>query len=183
MLGPVRAVAASGTGTLALAPVRRAHRGVRPRRDRLRGHGPAGAAKHARKPWVKEPWGLPAPSAECVARRADRLAWYEDPDDPRRPRGGFDARPCPLLADRRGPPPPVSGGPTRVDGDDPRPGTCQLFLMREPLQGWRHVTVTARRPTRAWAQGMAAWVEGSFPEAETIRVVLAHLPPPTGGAR
>jgi hypothetical protein len=47
--------------------------------------------------------------------------------------------------------------------------------MVEPLQGWRHLSVTPRRPTQEFAQGMAELVDAHFPEAEKSRVALEHL--------
>ena len=55
-------------------------------------------------------------------------------------------------------------------------------MMAEPVQGWRHVTVTPQRTTREFAQCMAELVEVHFPEAEKIRVVLDHLSTHTPGA-
>jgi len=131
---------------------------------------------------LKEQWCIPAPSAEFVARMEDLLDLYEEPDDPRRPRVCFDERPCQLLADSRVPLPLVSGVPTRVDYEYTRHGTCNLFIMLEPFQGWRHVTVTARRTKREFAQCMAELVDVYFPEAEKIRVVLDNLNTHTPGA-
>jgi hypothetical protein len=56
-----------------------------------------------------------------------------------------------------------------------RHGICHRFIMAEPFQGWRHLTVTPHRTTREFAQCMAALVEVHFPEAEKIRVVLDNL--------
>jgi hypothetical protein len=48
-------------------------------------------------------------------------------------------------------------------------------MMAAPFQGWRQLTVTSRRTKQACAHGMAELVDGHFPKAETIRVVLDHL--------
>ncbi len=105
----------------------------------------------------------------------DLLDLYEEPDDPKRPRICFDERPCQLLADGREPLPMVPGHPARFDYEYTRPGTCNLFIMAEPFQGWRHLTVTPHRTKREFAQCMAELVDVHFPEAEKIRVVLDNL--------
>jgi hypothetical protein len=112
----------------------------------------------------------------------DRLDLYEEPDDRKRPRLCFDERPCQLLADSRAPLPLAPGFPTRFDDAYTRHGTCNLFLMLEPFQGWRHVMVTGRRTTREFAQCLAALVKVHVPKAEKIRVVLDHLSTHTPGA-
>jgi DDE superfamily endonuclease len=112
----------------------------------------------------------------------DLLDFYEEPDDRKRPRLCFDERPCQLLADSRAPLPLAPGFPTRFDDAYTRHGTCNLFLMLEPFQGWRHVMVTGRRTTREFAQCLAELVNVHFPKAEKIRVVLDHLSTHTPGA-
>jgi hypothetical protein len=39
----------------------------------------------------------------------------------------------------------VGKDPHKVDYEYERKGTCNLFMMCEPLRGWRHVRVTDRR--------------------------------------
>jgi DDE superfamily endonuclease len=112
----------------------------------------------------------------------DLLDFYEEPDDRKRPRLCFDERPCQLLADSRAPLPLAPGFPTRFDDEYTRHGTCNLFSMLEPFQGWRHVMVTGRRTTREFAQCLAELVNVHVPKAEKIRVVLDHLSTHTPGA-
>jgi DDE superfamily endonuclease len=76
----------------------------------------------------------------------------------------------------------VSGFPTRFDYEYTRHGACNLFIMLEPFQGWRHLTVTAQRTKREFAQCMAELVNVHFPKAERIRVVLDKLRTHTPGA-
>jgi hypothetical protein len=112
----------------------------------------------------------------------DLLDLYEEPDDPKRPRVCFDERPCQLLGDGRAPLPMVAGHPERVDYEYTRHGTCNLFLMVEPFQGWRHLIVTQRRTKREFAHCMAELVDVHFPEAEKTRVVLDNLSTHTAAA-
>jgi hypothetical protein len=134
------------------------------------------------KPWLQEQWCIPEANAGFVARMEDLLDLYEEPDDPMRPRVGFDERPCQRLGESREPVPLVPGHPTRVDYEDTRHGTCNLFTMAEPFQGWHHVTVTAQRTKQEFAQCMAELVDVHVPKAEKIRVVLDHLSTHTPGA-
>jgi hypothetical protein len=127
------------------------------------------------KPWLKEQWCIPKASAEFVARMEDLLDLYEEPDDPTRPRVCFDERPCQLLADSREPLPMIPKHPGRFDYEYTRHGTCNLFILAEPFQGWRHLMVTLRRTKQEFAQCMAALVDVHFPKAEKIRVVLDNL--------
>ena len=112
----------------------------------------------------------------------DLLDLYEEPDDPTRPRVCFDERPCQLLDESRTCLPMVPGSPARFDYEYTRHGTCNLFLMLEPFQGWRHLTVTSRRTKREFAHCLAELVDVHFPEAEKIRVVLDNLSPHTPAA-
>jgi hypothetical protein len=105
----------------------------------------------------------------------DLLDLYEEPDDPTRPRVCFDERPCQLLADSREPLPMMPQHPARVDYEYIRHGTCNLFIMVEPFQGWRHLSVTARRTKQEFAQCMADLVNTHFPAAVKIRVILDNL--------
>jgi len=48
-------------------------------------------------------------------------------------------------------------------------------MFFEPRTGWRHVEVTARRTKQDFARCMQQLVDGYYPEAEVIRVVLDNL--------
>jgi hypothetical protein len=54
-------------------------------------------------------------------------------------------------------------------------GTANLFLITQPLGGWRHVAVTERRTKHDFARQMRDLVDRHFPDAATIRVVLDNL--------
>ena len=70
---------------------------------------------------------------------------------------------------------PRPGRVTRYDYEYTREGTCNLFMVFAPLEGWRQVKVTARRTTQDFAWCMQELVEVHFPQAEVIRVVLDNL--------
>jgi hypothetical protein len=73
-------------------------------------------------------------------------------------------------------------GPARYDYDYEREGTANLFIVSEPLAGWRHISVTERRTKLDWAHCVKELVDVHYPEAETIVLVLdnlrAPIPPP-----
>jgi hypothetical protein len=69
----------------------------------------------------------------------------------------------------------VPANPPGYDYEYHREGTCNLFMCFEPLQGWRHVKVTARRTTQDFAHCMQDLVDVQFPHATVISVVLDNL--------
>lgn len=105
----------------------------------------------------------------------DVLDLYAEPYDPRRPVVCFDERPYQLLEDKQTPLPMEPGRPRRVDYEYERHGSCNLFLVFQPLTGWRRVNVTERRTSEDFAWQMKWLVDEVFPEAEVIRVVLDNL--------
>jgi len=105
----------------------------------------------------------------------DLLDLYAEPYDPRRPVVCLDERPYALLGDVQDPLPMRPGQPQRVDYEYERHGSCNLFLVFQPLQGWRQVSVTERRTSEEFAWQIKRLVDEAFPEAEVIRVVLDNL--------
>lgn len=103
------------------------------------------------------------------------LDLYAEPYDPKRPVVCFDEKPCQLVRETRQPLPRQPGQPQRFDYEYQRNGTANLFIVFQPLAGWRHVTVSERRTKLDFAGQMQALVDAHFPEAEQIRVVLDNL--------
>ena len=52
---------------------------------------------------------------------------------------------------------------------------CNLFLVTEPLRGWRHVTVSQRRTRIDWAHCIKDLVDIRYPDAEKVVLVLDNL--------
>jgi DDE superfamily endonuclease len=52
----------------------------------------------------------------------------------------------------------------------------------EPLRGWRHVRVTARRTKRDWAACIRALIDVHYPEATRMRLGLDNLNTHTGAS-
>jgi hypothetical protein len=105
----------------------------------------------------------------------DVLDLYAAPYDPRRPQVCFDESPYQLVSETRSPLPSRPGHPACYDYEYKREGSVNLFLLVQPLAGWRQVTVTARRTAQDFAHQMQVLVDRVFPKAETIRIVLDQL--------
>jgi hypothetical protein len=131
--------------------------------------------KNALKPWQAKQWCLPEVSAEFVAAMEDVLDLYEEPYDPKRPKGNFDETSKQLIAETRVPRPAQPGKPALYDYEYQRNGTRNLFMFCAPQAGWRHMVVTAHRTMQDFAHQRQWLVEERYPEADMIRVVLDNL--------
>lgn len=105
----------------------------------------------------------------------DVLDLYAEPFQPWRPVVCFDERPVQLLSDIRDPLPMRPGQVKRYDYEYQREGTANLFVMCQPLAGWREVKATTQRKKVDFAQCMQELVDVHFPYAQVIRVVLDNL--------
>jgi DDE superfamily endonuclease len=103
------------------------------------------------------------------------LAVYTRPYDPRRPQVCLDETSRQLLGEVNPPVPVAPGRPARLDYEYQRNGVCNLFLVCEPLRGWRHVTVSDQRTRIDWAHCIKELVEGHYPDAERIVLVQDNL--------
>jgi hypothetical protein len=95
--------------------------------------------------------------------------------DPHRPQVCLDETSRQLLGEINPPRPVAPGRPARADYEYQRNGTCNLFLVCEPLRGWRHVMVSDRRTRIDWAHCVKELVEVHYPDAETIVLVQDNL--------
>ena len=105
----------------------------------------------------------------------DVLDLYEEEYDPRYPTVCLDEKPVVLHADVQPPVPVAPGQPKRRDYEYERRGTRNLFVVVEPLAGWRHVEVTARRTMQDYPQIVHWLVDEAYPQAEYIRLVQDNL--------
>jgi hypothetical protein len=112
----------------------------------------------------------------------DILELYAQPYDPQRPVMGCDERPYQLRAKLRAPLPMAPGRVQRIDYGYERQGRGNLFMLFQPLRGWRHVEVTQQRTNQDFAHCMQAMVEDYFPDADVIRVVWDNVSPHTPAA-
>ena len=105
----------------------------------------------------------------------DVLDVYHRPYDPTRPLVCLDETSRQLLGDARPPLPPTPGQPARHDPEYVRAGVANLFLITEPLRGWRQVRASERRTRRDWAACIRDLVDVYYPQAERIILVLDQL--------
>lgn len=105
----------------------------------------------------------------------DVLDVYTRPYDPRRPQVCLDETSRQVLAEARAPWPLAPGRPARHDPEYVREGVVNVFLVCEPLRGWREVQVSAQRTRIDWASCIKALVDVHYPEAEVIVLVMDQL--------
>ena len=67
------------------------------------------------------------------------------------------------------------GQPERFDYEYVRNGTANLFMISEPLLGWRAVHVTERRTAKDFAEVLRWLVEDVHPDAAKVVLVLDNL--------
>jgi transposase len=132
--------------------------------------------KNRLKPWLTKRWCIPPEqNGEFVWRMEDILEVYTRPYDPARPQVCLDEASRQLLKDARPPRMAKPGKPARYDYEYERNGNANLFLVTEPLRGWRHVEVTERRTKLDWARVIKDLVDVRYPDAERIVLVMHNL--------
>jgi hypothetical protein len=121
-------------------------------------------------------WCIPPErDAEFVWHMEDVLDLYHRPYDPQRPQVCLDETSRQLLGEVTPPLPAAPGQPAREDYEYVRGGVVNLFLVSEPLRGWRHVTVSDQRTRRDFAAVIKDLVDVHYPAAERIVLVLDNL--------
>jgi hypothetical protein len=105
----------------------------------------------------------------------DVLKVYHRPYDPKRPQVCLDEASRQLLEDLRPSLPMEAGQALREDSEYQRNGTVNLFMLFEPLAGWRHVEVTERRTALDFAQVVKQLLTVHYPEAEKVVLVMDNL--------
>ena len=105
----------------------------------------------------------------------DVLDVYHRPYDERRPLVCLDETNKQLIGEVREPIPMAPGRPERIDYEYARNGTANLFMISEPLVGWRAVKVTDRRTARDFAEVVRWLVEEVHEEADKVVLVMDNL--------
>jgi DDE superfamily endonuclease len=132
--------------------------------------------KNEIKPWLKEQWCIPPQQdAEFVAAMEDVLDVYHRPYDEARPVVALDEASKQLVGETAQPLPPEPGQPERFDYEYVRHGTANLFMVSEPLLGWRAVHVTERRTAVDFAEVVRWLAEDVHPDAEAVVLVMDNL--------
>jgi DDE superfamily endonuclease len=105
----------------------------------------------------------------------DVLEVYHRPYDEKRPMVCLDETSKQLIGETVQPVPAEPGQPERYDYEYVRNGTANLFMLSEPLLGWRHVEVTERRTAKDFAEVLRWLAEEVHPEAKKIVLVIDNL--------
>jgi hypothetical protein len=105
----------------------------------------------------------------------DVLDVYRRPYDEKRPVVAVDEASKQLVGEAVQPIPAQPGQPERFDYEYVRNGTANLFMISEPLAGWRHVMVTERRTAKDFAEVLRWLAEDVYPEAERVVLVMDNL--------
>jgi hypothetical protein len=105
----------------------------------------------------------------------DVLEVYHRPYDAKRPQVCLDEASKQLVGEVVQPIPAEPGRPERFDYEYVRNGTANLFMMSEPLAGWRQVMVTERRTAKDLAEVLRWLAEDVYPEAEKVVLVMDNL--------
>ncbi len=117
----------------------------------------------------------PKANAAFVAAMEDVLAVYTRPHDPARPLVCLDEVSKQLVGETRPAVPMAPGRPARHDYEYRRNGTANLFMAFAPLEGRRHVKVTARRTAIDYAHMLKDLSDVHFAGAEKIILVQDNL--------
>jgi hypothetical protein len=105
----------------------------------------------------------------------DVLEVYHRPYDGKQPVVCLDEASKQLVGEAVQPLPPEPGQPERFDYEYVRNGTANLFMISEPLAGWRHVMVTDRRTAKDFAEAVRWLAEDIYPDADRIVLVMDNL--------
>ena len=112
-----------------------------------------------------------------IAKMEDVLDVYRRPYDPRRPVVCMDEKAKELQwhTDQREPliPQPGQAGKeiTRQDYGYKRNGMANMFIVCEPLKGWRRVAITEDRTAKTVAHQLKKAVDQDYPDAEVVVLV------------
>src|SRR6201994_30270 len=135
-----------------------------------------GASHNALKPHLNDQWVIPPDAnAAFVAAMEDVIEVYHRPRDPERPLVCVDETSKQLIVETRTPIPAKPGRPKRVDYEYEGNGTANLFMMLEPLEGWREVKVTDQRAAVDYAQMLKELSDTHFQQASKIVLVQDNL--------
>jgi len=105
----------------------------------------------------------------------DILDLYETEYDEKKPVVCIDEKPYQLLEDRLEPIAMEAGKPKKEDYEYERNGTCNIFMISEPFNGFRKTKVTQRRTKEDFAKFLKDLSDKYYPQADTIRLVMDNL--------
>jgi hypothetical protein len=105
----------------------------------------------------------------------DVLDVYHRPYTESRPLICIDEQPKQLVSETRVPLPPRPGTPARYDYEYKREGVANLFMLFQPLLGWRYVWPTEQRRAVDFAEVLRWLAEELYPDAERLVLVTDNL--------
>jgi hypothetical protein len=105
----------------------------------------------------------------------DVLDVYHRQYDESRPLICIDEQPKQLVSETRAPLLSRPGVTARYDYEYRREGVANLFMISEPLLGWRHAMVTERRTAVDFAEVLRWVAEDLHPDAERLVLVTDNL--------
>lgn len=128
-------------------------------------------------------WVIPPEAdAEFVANMEDVLEIYAKAYDPNIPVLCMDEQPVQLVKDVKTPIPATKTHAKRIDYQYERAGVANVFMLTEPLSGWRDVVIREKKTKMDWAIVMAELLEGRYVDCEKVIVVCDNLNTHTMGA-
>jgi len=83
----------------------------------------------------------------------------------------MDEKPVQLIKETRAPLPAKPGTPQRYDDEYERVGTANVFLLTEPLTGWRTIDISVQRTAVDWAHQIKHLLDDGYPDADTVTLV------------
>jgi hypothetical protein len=103
------------------------------------------------------------------------LAVYQTAYNPDIPVICIDEATKQLVRETQVPIPAEPGHPERVDYEYERHGTANLFMLCEPMVGWRRVVVTQQRTALDYAHLLKTLVDVDYAHAQTLILVQDNL--------
>lgn len=103
------------------------------------------------------------------------LELYHQPYDPDEPKVCMDETTKQLTQEVIEPLPPEPGQPERFDTLYQRNGVATIFMMFEPLAGWRRVAVTEGKTRLDWAGQVRRLLDEDYPQAAKVHLVMDNL--------
>jgi hypothetical protein len=105
----------------------------------------------------------------------DILELYESEEDLQNPVVCIDEKPYQLLNNKIEPIPMKKGKSKKVDYEYKREGTCNIFMISEPFNGYRDCKATERRTKKDFAELLKDLSSKYYPEANKIKLVMDNL--------
>jgi hypothetical protein len=117
----------------------------------------------------------PTQNAEFVWRMEAVLEVYQTAYNPDIPVICIDEATKQLVQETQLPLAAQPGHPERIDYEYERNGTANLFMVCEPMVGWRRVEVTQQRTALDYAHLLKALVDSDYPQARKLMIIQDNL--------